>query len=352
MSPAEQPLPAPSAWPASPVIERRILVVGAGAIGGVIAAMTQGSVRRVAVLGSDRHATDLLRDPGLELERGGVLRRVQLEAYRSLAEVEGEFDFCLLAVKAEALEQVLPGLARRGGIDTFVSLGNGLVQDRIAALVGEERLIAATVEWGSTNAGDGRVHQTSNSPTVLGELDGSVRPRTRSLAALLSTVGEVRITDNMPGQLWSKLILNSALSGMSVIGGCECARVLVDADGRLALRMLWSETYELGLRQQLRLEPVLGMPPGAVASPDPAVHGPALDLLMEKSGPTRASMLQDIERGRRTEVDVINGAVVARARSLGATALCNQRVLDLVHSFERGEQRPSPELFGAIAASG
>jgi 2-dehydropantoate 2-reductase len=332
------------------VIEQRILVVGAGAIGGVIAAMMQGSVRRVAVLGSDRPATDRLRDPGLEVERGTSLTRVPLEAYRSAADVDGEFDFCLLAVKAAALDQVLPALEQRGGIDTFVSLGNGLVQDRIAAYVGEQRLMAATVEWGSTNIGDGRVRQTSNSPTVLGELDGSVRPRTEALAGALSTVGEVRVTSNMRGQLWSKLILNSALSGMSVVGGCECSRVLNDPDGRVALRRLWAEGYELGLSQQLTLEPILGMPAGTVASPDPAVYRPGLDVLLEKSGPTRASMLQDIERGRPTEVDVINGAVVARAHARGARAPHNERVLELVHSFERGERSPSTELFAAVAA--
>jgi 2-dehydropantoate 2-reductase len=335
-----------------PVNEQRILVVGAGAIGGVIAAMMQDNVRRVAVVGSDRAATDLLRDPGLEVERSGTVTRVALDAYRSIDGVSGEFDFCLLAVKASALEQVLPALAQRGGIDTFVSLGNGLVQDRIAALVGEERLIAATVEWGSTNAGGGRVRQTSHSPTVIGELDGSVRTRTRSLADALSTVGEVRVTTNIRGQLWSKLILNSALSGMSVVGGCECSRVLNDPDGRSALRRLWAEGYELGQRQQLTLEPILGMLAGDAASPDPAVHGPALDVLLEKSGPTRASMLQDIERGRPTEVDVINGAVVARADALGAQAPHNQRVLELVHSFERGEREPAPELFAEVLAVG
>ena len=106
----------------------------------------------------------------------------------------------------------------------------------------------------------------------------------------------------------------------------------------LAGSRLWAEAYELGLRQQLTLEPILGMPAGDAASSDPAVYGPALDVLLEKSGPTRASMLQDIERGRRSEVDVINGAVVARANGLGAQALHNQRVVELVHSFERGER--------------
>jgi 2-dehydropantoate 2-reductase len=333
------------------VVHQRILIVGAGAIGGITAALMQPHVDRVALIGSDRESTDLLREPGLQLERRGELRRVPLEAHRSAATVEGEFAFCLIAVKAPALQVALEPLVARGGIQNFVSLGNGLVQDRIAALVGDERLIAGTVEWGATNIGPGHLRQTSENPFVIGELDGSVRPRTEQLLEALATFSPARITTNITGALWSKLILNSALSGMSVVGGCDCAQVITHPAGRLALRSVWSESYQLGLAQGLELEAILGMEPGALGSPDPAIYGPALEHTLEQSGPTRASMLQDIERGRLSEVDVINGAVVARARQLGATAPFNARVLELVHSFERGELAPSADLFAEVAGA-
>jgi 2-dehydropantoate 2-reductase len=331
------------------VVEQRILILGAGAIGGITAALMQGSVRRVVVVGSGREHIDLVRDPGLRLDRLGEVRHVPLEAYGPCEDIAGEFDFCLIAVKAPALESALEPVVRRGAVETFVSLGNGLVHERIAAIVGGDRLIVATVEWGATNLGPGHVRQTSENPIVLGELDGTIRSRTRRLARALAAVAEVKVTTNIAGQLWSKLVLNSALSGLSVIGGCNCAEVVSDPHGGLALRQLWSEGYWLGIRQGLTLEPILGMDPAELASEDPAVFGPALQRVVDESGPTRASMLQDIERGRLTEVDVINGAVVARARALGRDAPRNRRVLALVHGFERGEIRPSRHLFAEIS---
>jgi 2-dehydropantoate 2-reductase len=332
------------------MVEQRILIVGAGAIGGITAALMQDHVRHVALIGPNRDSTDLLRDPGLTLERRGEISQVALEAHRSVRDLDGEFDFCLIAVKAPALEEALTPLVARGGIETFVSLGNGLVQDRIAAIVGDDRLIAGTVEWGATNLGPAHLRQTSENPIVVGELDGIVRPRTRALAQALGTFNEVRIAENITGALWSKLLLNSALSGMSVVGGCICSDVVNHPDGQTALRRLWAESYRLGVYQQLAMEPVLGMDPGALASDDPAVYVSALKRVDEQSGTTRASMLQDVERGRLTEVDVINGAVVARAAQLGSAAPHNQRVLELVHAFERGELRPSPALFASVAA--
>jgi 2-dehydropantoate 2-reductase len=94
------------------------------------------------------------------------------------------------------------------------------------------------------------------------------------------------------------------------------------------------------------------MDPAALASADPAVYRPALERVVEQAGPTRASMLQDIERGRPTEVDVINGAVVARARELQCDAPCNRRIVALVHGFEHGELRPSRRLFAEIVGLG
>jgi 2-dehydropantoate 2-reductase len=333
------------------VVDQRILIVGAGAIGGITAALMQPHVDRVALIGPDRESTDLLREPGLQLERRGEVSRVRLEAHRSAATVDGEFDFCLIAVKAPALEAALEPLVARGGIKTFVSLGNGLVQDRIAEMVGHERLIAGTVEWGATNLGPGHVRQTSENPFVIGELDGSVRPRTERLLEALATFSPARITTNITGALWSKLILNSALSGMSVVGGCDCAEVITHPAGRVALRRLWAESYELGVSQDLELEPILGMEPGAIAASDPTVYEPALKRALEQSGRARASMLQDIERGRLSEVDVINGVVVARAERLRRAVPCNSRVVDLVHSFERGALAPSTELFADVASA-
>jgi 2-dehydropantoate 2-reductase len=331
-----------------------VLIVGAGAIGGTLAARMSGAVRRVVALDANREHVRRLRDPGLTLDRSGESRRVRLEAYSSVDEVDGEFDFALLAVKAPAIEAALRPLVGREMVETYVSLGNGVVQDRISAIVGADRLLVGTVELGATNLGPGHVRQTTINPFVVGELDGSIRDRTRALARVLEPVEEVRITNNIRGQLWSKLLVNSVLSGLGVVGGCTYGEVAGHPEGRQAIFELWSEGHEIGMAQGLSLEPVLGIAPERLASKDERERLVALETVVRHAGATRASMLQDVERGARTEVDVINGGVVATARTLGASAPLNASVVEIVQEFERGEASPSIDGFARVrrAAAG
>jgi 2-dehydropantoate 2-reductase len=333
------------------MIEASVLVVGAGAIGGVTAAKMSGEVRRATVLDANEEHVERMRDPGLLMDDLGEERRVQLEAHADPAELDGPFDFALITLKAPHLESALEPLLERGLVETFVSLGNGLVQERIAGIVGEESLIWGTVEWGSTNLGPGRLARTTRGPFIIGEPDGSVRERTRLLAEALGTVDEARVTENIRGQVWSKLLVNSAFSGLGAVSGLLYREVVADPDGKEAALALWREGYDVGMAQNLELEEVLGVPADALV-----VRGPedreradeALEVAMEQAGATKASMLQDLERGIKTEVDVINGGVVKKGREHGVETPLNSRVVELVHAMERGERRPGRDAFGEL----
>jgi 2-dehydropantoate 2-reductase len=330
------------------VVEASVLVVGAGAIGGVAAAKMTGAVRRVAVLDANKEHVERMRDPGLLLDELGEERHVQVEAHTDPTELDGEFDFALLTLKAPHLEAALEPLRDRGVAKAFVSLGNGLVQDGIARLVGEENLIVGTVEWGATNLGPGHLAQTTRAPFVIGEVDGSVRDRTRLLASILETVAEVRMTDNIRGQVWSKLLVNSTFSGLGVVSGLLYQEIAEDPAGREAAYALWREGYDVGQAEELDLAQVLGVPAKALVirgTEDRQGADEALEVIMSQVGATKASMLQDLERGAKTEVDVINGAVVERGQAHGVLTPVNERVVELVHAMEKGERRPRPEVF-------
>jgi 2-dehydropantoate 2-reductase len=331
------------------VIDASVLVIGTGAVGGVTAGLMTGQVGRVVALDANRDHVARLRDPGLRLDHMGEERMVRLEAHASIEELEGRFDFGLITLKAPSLSSVIPALVERDLVDVYVSLGNGLVQDRVADMVGAGRLVAGTVEFGATNHGPGHVSQTTRNPYVIGELNGSSTARIRRLREVLETVAEVRVTDNLQGQIWSKLLVNSALSGLGVVGGVLYRDVIAHPDGRAALLAVWTEGYRIGVAQGLDMEEVLGIAPSALASPEPE---DALETVAGLAGATKASMLQDVERGLRTEVDVINGAVVELAAAHGMAAPGNARIVELVHAFERGELTPSPELFAQVAAAG
>jgi 2-dehydropantoate 2-reductase len=330
------------------MIEASVLVVGAGAIGGVTAAKMDGGVRRVAVLDANTEHVERMRDPGLLLDDVGEERRVRLEADADPSALEGPFDFVLVTLKAPHLETALGPLVERGLAKTYVSLGNGLVQDRISAIVGEGNLVVGTVEWGATNLGAGHLAQTTRAPFVVGEPDGATKERTCLLAQTLGTVADVRITDNIGGQVWSKLLVNSAFSGLGAVSGLLYREVVADPAGREAALAVWREGYDVGMAQDITLDEVLGVPADSLV-----VRGPedrqkadeALEVAMGYAGATKASMLQDLERGAKTEVDVINGGVVERGRECGIETPLNERVVELMHAIERGERRPGRDVF-------
>jgi 2-dehydropantoate 2-reductase len=327
------------------MIDASVLVIGGGAIGGVTAAKLTGALRRVAVLDADREHVERLRGDGLELDDLGTQRRIVIEAHADPDELGERFDFALVTLKAAFHEAALPPL--RDAAHHFVSLGNGVVQDRIADLVGRERLIAGLVEWGATNLGPGRVAQTTSGPFVVGELDGPARDRTHRLADALGPAGEVKVSDDIRSHIWAKLLVNSVFSGLGAVTGLLYEDVVADPDGRAVALAMWCEGYEVGLAEGLEPGRVLGVEAAALADPERADE--ALAIAMDNHGATKASMLQDLERGVPTEVDVIDGAVVERGGRHGIDTPLHAEVVRLIHAAERNERIPSPDGLRQLA---
>ena len=334
------------------MIDASLLVVGGGAIGGVTAAMLTGEVRRVAVLDASREHVELMRGDGLRFDDVGTERRVVIEAYDDPAKLGERFDFALVTLKAAGHDAALPALRELDVAESFVSLGNGLVQDRIAELIGRERVLAGIVEWGATNLGPGRLARTTRGPFVVGELDGPAQPRTRRLADALRPAGDVRVTDDIRGMIWSKLLVNSVFSGLGAVSGLLYRDVVADPAGREVAYAMWREGRDVGVAEGLTLDRVLGVPVEALVvreAADRARADAALAQAMEGHGATKASMLQDLERGVPTEVDVIDGAVVERGRAHGVPTPLHERVVELIHAAERGERSQSREGLQQLA---
>ena len=331
------------------MVEASVLVVGGGAIGGIVAAKLAGDVRRVVVLDTNEEHVQRLREPGLTFEEDGAEHTVALEAAGSADELSDGFDFALIAVKSPFHQAALEPLAASDKVDAFVSLGNGLIQDRMAEIVGPDRLLSCIVEWGATNVGPGHVIRDTVAPMVVGELDGSEHERTRLLARCLEPVGDVRLSRNLRGQIWSKLLVNSTFTGLSAVSGLRWGEVAEHPDGRAAAYATWAEGFAVAEAEGMRLEPVYDVDPRALADGDDA----ALAQMMEVAGNTKPSMLQDLEQGRVTEVDVVNGGVAGRGRAHAIETPFNDRVVELVHAMERGERSPAPgELTELVAVAG
>jgi 2-dehydropantoate 2-reductase len=329
------------------MVEADVLVVGGGAIGGITAAKLAGAVRRVTVLDNNEAHVARLREPGLVYEEGGAEHRARLDAVSAPAALEGEYDFALVGVKAPWHRAALEPLAARGGIGCFVSLGNGLIQDRMAELVGgRERLLACLVEWAGSNAGPGRLIRDTVGPMVVGELDGAERDRTRLLARCLQAAGPVRVSGNIRGQIWSKLLVNSTFTALSAVSGLRYGEAARHPGGHAAAFGLWAEGVRVAEAEGIALEPVLDADPHGMLAAD--TREAALERMMAVAGNSRPSMLQDLEAGRQTEVDVINGGVAAHGRARGVPTPLNDLAVELVHAMERGERERAPAVLDEL----
>ncbi|WP_028067279.1 ketopantoate reductase family protein [Solirubrobacter soli] len=314
----------------------RILVVGGGAIGGITAAQMDADV---VVLDANADHVAALRK-GLIYEQEGEERTAVLDAVASVDELDGEFDYAMVAVKSPLHHVALEPLVARGGIGAFVSMGNGLIQDRMEGIVGRGNLLACIVEWGGSNVGPGHLIRDSLGGYMVGELDGTRSERASTLAAALEPVGRTRVTDNVRGMIWSKLLINSTFTGLSAVSGLRYGGVA--EQGPEAVFALWAEGVAVGDAQNLQLERIH----------DVEAHefGPeAVAQMMRHMYNVRPSMLQDLDAGRDTEVDVVNGGVASKGRELGIATPCNDAVVELVHSMERGERSPDPRWLAYVS---
>ena len=208
----------------------------------------------------------------------------------SVDELEGEFDFALVAVKSPLHHVALEPLVARGGIGAFVSMGNGLIQDRMEGIVGagQPARVHRRVGRLQRRAGAARAR-------LARRLHGRRARRRRcasaraSWRALLEPVGHTRVTDNVRGMIWSKLLINTTFTGLSAVSGLRYGGVA--EQGPDAVFALWAEGVAVGDAQGLTLE--------SIHETDPHEFDEAeLARMMESMANVRPSMLQDLDAGR------------------------------------------------------
>lgn len=334
----------------------RVLVMGCGGVGGIVAAaLTENGGEPVVVTHNDAIAA-AINQRGFLLRGATGSRRIAGRAVAALPAEAPDFDIVLLATPppaaVAAATEALPHLHPEGVV---VCLQNGLCEPRVAAVVGADRVVGAVVAWGALMPEPGVYERTSPGGFVIGRMDGADDPRFAPLSEILAAIGPVEITHNLSGARWSKLAINCAISTLGAVGGQRLGRLMRRRFVRRLGLELMSEAVAVARRSGVRLEKVAGtLDLERIAlTPTDVAHRGSLGLLIKhamllavgaKFRRMRSSMLQAIERGRTPAVDYLNGEIVQRAAALGLAAPINRRAQQLVHGLARGETRPSLRL--------
>ena len=327
----------------------RIAVLGAGANGASIGADLTEAGEDVVLIEQWPEHVEAMRAQGVQIntpERTSVVP-VRTMHLCEVATLRQPFDVVLMLMKAYdstwAAHLIAPYLAKDG---LLIGVQNGMTVDAIADVVGPQRTLGCVIEITSMMFDPGVVERHSDhdrSWFALGSIDPTTRGREPEAASLLEHVGRVELVDDIRAAKWMKLVSNATTLVTTAILGLP----LTEAAGIPAMRELMLNSGREALDATLGLgnsvPPIFGLTPADVADHEKVVETLLDTLLAGFVLPdSKTTILQDWMKGRRSEVDDINGLVVRTHGALGGRAPVNEAVVALAHEIERGERTPGP----------
>ena len=266
-------------------------------------------------------------------------------------QMSGKYDIIFLMTKQQNNKEVVTMLKDYLESDgVVVTFQNGLPEMQIAEILGEERVLGCTVAWGATMQSPGVCELTSEPDALsfsLGSISVERSCHFAKVKELLEMMGTVDVEDNFIGTRWSKLLINAAFSGMSAVLGCTFGEAAGPKPSRRIVQSLIKECIDVCAAGGIRIEPVQGKDIVKLldykGSLKKALSFMIIPIAIRKHAKLKASMLQDLEKGKLTEVEAINGAVSAYGRKVGCPTPMNDKVVEIIHGIEEGKYRPCSE---------
>jgi 2-dehydropantoate 2-reductase len=298
----------------------RCLVFGAGAVGSVIA----GRLARghdVSIVARESHVR-AIEEHGLVLTGRTESTIRNVIARTTVAELPPEPpDYALVTVKAHQTMAALGELSRFWSTSVFVSLQNGLGNEELMA-ERAERVLGAVINVGAIFLGPGRVFHAGEALTEIGPFQGTAMEDAVKLARILDDAGiRTRAVEDIRPAMWRKVVLNAAFNPLTALLRLRHGELLAHPELESALRDIVRESVGIARASGVLLD-----------------EGDVLDAIREvaRAAPeNKSSMLQDLERGRPTEIDFLNGALAARGRALGLEAPRNELLTRLIRATQR-----------------
>jgi 2-dehydropantoate 2-reductase len=302
--------------------KHKLAVVGAGAVGGYFGGMLARAGVPVVMIGRPSFVEAVQRN-GLRIDSFQFQKTVHPEASTELAAAIGA-DVVLFCVKTTDTASVSKKLAAILPPDALVvSMQNGVNNaEEIRAASGIDALPAIVYVAASVPA-PGTVRHLGRGDIVV----GPPNERTEKVARIFGEAKiPCRISENIEGELWTKLVWNCALNAVSALGRVTYGEILASPDAKKLVEAAVYETLNVALAK--------GIHPSGLQDPKAAIAG-SYKIAEQMSG-TRSSTAQDLARGKHTEIDSLNGYVARAGAQLGVSTPVNHTLFTLIKLYESG----------------
>ena len=347
-------------------MDKRICIMGAGAVGSYIGACLSKAKHDVTLIGMWGAHVEAMKANGLRATSTEDEFTVPVKALH-LAEVQQirePFDIALISMKSYDTEWAAHFIKRFiSPTGMVVSAQNCMNDSLVASIVGYNRAIGCVLStiavalWEPGHVHRGRESGRDRGYVVfrVGELHGRITPRVEELAQLFSSVDGARATSNIWGERWAKLTANSSSNPITAMTGLGSEEVAAEPRARLIQIHISKESVQVGQALNFDIEPIKGRPAEMWARADEGEVLEELDALFQPgSAPDwKSSMAQDVAKGRPTEIDYMNGYIVERGAEIGVATPVNAAVVDAVKEIDAGRAAPDPSnLERVLAAAG
>lgn len=324
----------------------KIIVVGAGAIGGTVAVLLKKEGYDVRIMCHSQSTKELIEKDGFYLHGAKGEHHVDFECYSDVSEFgEEKFDIVIIATKyahmAECAEMMLPYVADGGVV---VGMQNGLLTEELGAIVGRDRVVGCMIGFGATRNSANDVTMTSSGEFYVGMLDGRKPKILEAFAEMLKSVVPTKISMEIKRRQYSKLIINSCINAVAGITGKTLGEILKDGRARDLFLNIAREGMAVAKALKINV-PKYGvmLEYKALALGNNKVYNAACKFVVMMVGKlysdVKPSTLQSLEKGEKTEIDILNGYFAVNGDKCGVLTPVNHKLVEMIHEIEEGKRK-------------
>ena len=323
----------------------KVAIYGAGAMGTVLGAYISKAGYEIDLVSRNISHIEGLKKHGAKIS--GKANFIQKVNALLPHEMKIKYDIILLMTKQldnkNVVENLVPFLTDRGVICT---MQNGLPELSVSDVIGEDRTIGCAMSWGATMIGNGEVKLTSEADREtltfsIGRYKDNDKEIFEYIVKLLDTMGKVSIEENFIGARWTKLLINSAFSGPSTVFDANFGEVAKNKKSRIIVQRIIKECIDITKKANIKIEPIQGKDIVKILDYNNVLKRKLsfilIPIAIKKHRLIKSSMLNDIKRGRKCEIEAINGVVSQYGKKLNVKTPYNDKIVEVVNMIEKGE---------------